>query len=201
MPSNPKIPKETILRHALEMLIQDGYASINIKSLAKRIGCSTQPISWHFGNMENFRNALTKYALDYANKQMLSASEGISAFSNVGTGYIDMAVDEPNLFRYLYMSGESGYHAGGFEILTTADANAAMIKQIAKQFGISADKVNDFFRNTIIYTHGLACFVVSGLINATKEELYAMVHQSANGFMLQAGFQQDKEDSNENEEN
>ncbi len=201
MPSNPKIPKETILRHALEMLIQDGYASINIKSLAKRIGCSTQPISWHFGNMENFRNALTKYALDYANKQMLSASEGISAFSNVGTGYIDMAVDEPNLFRYLYMSGESGYHAGGFEILTTADANAAMIKQIAKQFGISADKVNDFFRNTIIYTHGLACFVVSGLINATKEELYAMVHQGANGFMLQAGFQQDKEDSNENEEN
>lgn len=201
MPSNPKIPKETILRHALEMLIQDGYASINIKSLAKRIGCSTQPISWHFGNMENFRNALTKYALDYANKQMLSASEGISAFSNVGTGYIDMAVDEPNLFRYLYMSGESGYHAGGFEILTTADANAAMIKQIAKQFGISADKVNDFFRNTIIYTHGLACFVVSGLINATKEELYAMVRQGANGFMLQAGFQQDKEDSNENEEN
>ena len=201
MPSNPKIPKETILRHALEMLIQDGYASINIKSLAKRIGCSTQPISWHFGNMENFRNALTKYALDYANKQMLSASEGISAFSNVGTGYIDMAVDEPNLFRYLYMSGESGYHAGGFEILTTADANAAMIKQIAKQFGISADKVNDFFRNTIIYTHGLACFVVSGLINATKEELYAMVHQGANGFMLQAGFQQDKEDRNENEEN
>ena len=201
MPSNPKIPKETILRHALEMLIQDGYASINIKSLAKRIGCSTQPISWHFGNMENFRNALTKYALDYANKQMLSASEGISAFSNVGTGYIDMAVDEPNLFRYLYMSGESGYHAGGFEILTTADANAAMIKQIAKQFGISADKVNDFFRNTIIYTHGLACFVVSGLINATKEELYAMVHQGANGFMLQAGFQQDKEDRNENDEN
>ena len=75
MPSSPKIPKETILQHALEMLIQDGYASINIKALAARIGCSTQPISWHFGNMENFRNALTEYALVYANKKMLSASE------------------------------------------------------------------------------------------------------------------------------
>lgn len=198
MPSSPKIPKETILQHALEMLIQNGYASINIKALAKRIGCSTQPISWHFGNMENFRNALTEYALDYANEKMLSASEGMWAFSNVGIGYIDIAYDEPNLFRYLYMSGESGYHAGGFDIFTTADANSAMIEQIAKQLDISADKVNDFFRNTIIYTHGLACFVVSGLIKATKEELYAMVHQGANGFMLQAGFELNKEDDNEN---
>ena len=198
MPTSPKIPKETILQHALDMLIENGYASINIKTLAKRIGCSTQPISWHFGNMENFRNALTEYALDYANKKMLSASEGMSAFSNVGLGYIDIAFDEPNLFRYLYMSGESGYHAGGFDIFTTADANSAMIEQIAKQLGISADKVNDFFRNTIIYTHGLACFVVSGLIKATKEELYAMVNQGAYGFMLQAGFELDKEDDNEN---
>jgi len=198
MPSSPKIPKETILQHALEMLIQNGYASINIKALAKRIGCSTQPISWHFGNMENFRNALTEYALDYANEKMLSASEGMSAFSNVGIGYIDIAFDEPNLFRYLYMSGESGYHAGGFDIFTTVDSNFAMIEQIAKQLAISADKVNDFFRNTIIYTHGLACFVVSGLIKVTKEELYAMVNQGAYGFMLQAGFELDNEDDNEN---
>lgn len=196
MPSSPKIPKETILQHALEMLIQNGYASINIKALAKRIGCSTQPISWHFGNMENFRNALTEYALNYANERMLSASEGMSAFSNVGIGYIDIAFDEPNLFRYLYMSGESGYHAGGFDILTTADANSAMVEQIAKQLGISADKVNDFFRNTIIYTHGLACFVVSGLIKATKEELYAMVNQGAYGFMMQSGFDLNEEDNN-----
>ena len=175
MPTSPKIPKEIILQHALEMLIQEGYSSINIKTLAKRIGCSTQPISWHFGNMENFRNALTEYALNYANEKMISASEGMLAFSNVGIGYIDLAFDEPNLFRYLYMSGESGYYAGGFEILTTADTNSVMIEQIANQLGTSVDKVKEFFRNTIIYTHGLACFVVSGLIKSTKEELYAMV--------------------------
>ncbi len=196
MPSSPKIPKETILKHALEMLIQDGYSSINIKSLARRIGCSTQPVSWHFGNMENFRSALTEYALDYANAKMLSASEGMSAFSNAGIGYIDLAFDEPNLFRYLYMTGESGYHAGGFDILTTADANSVMVEQIAAQAGIPVEKVRNFFRDTIIYAHGLACFIVSGLINAGKEELYAMVNRGAYGFMLQAGFDLNKEDDN-----
>ena len=48
MPSSPKIPKELILEYALKMLIRDGYAALNIKALAKEIGCSTQPISWHF---------------------------------------------------------------------------------------------------------------------------------------------------------
>ena len=199
MPSSPKISKEKILQNALEMLIENGYSSINIKTLAKKIGCSTQPVSWHFGNMENFRNALARYALNYANKKMLSASEGIRAFANVGTGYFDIAFDEPNLFRYLYMSGESGYHAGGFEVFTTADANSAMIEQIAKQSGISADRVSVFYRNMIIYSHGLACFVVSGLINATKEELYEMVNQCASGFMLQAGLASEKECKNEND--
>lgn len=180
MPSSPKIPKETILKNALDMLIQDGYSSITIKSLAKRIGCSTQPISWHFGNMENFRSELTDYALHYANKKMLSASEGMSAFANVGKGYIDLAFDEPNLFRYLYMSGESGYHAGGFDILTTAEANSAIVVQIAKQLKLPVDKVNVFFRDTIIYTHGLACFIVSGLIKAAKDEVHAMVQDHMN---------------------
>lgn len=194
MPSSPKIPKETILKNALEMLIKDGYSSVNIKALAQRIGCSTQPISWHFGNMENFRNALTEYALNYANNKMLSASSGMSAFSNVGISYIDIAFDEPNLFRYLYMSGESGYHAGGFEMLTDADTNSEMLEQIANQLGTTTDKIREFFCNTIIYTHGLACFVVSGLIKSTKEEVYEMVKKGSDSFLFQAGFEFNEED-------
>lgn len=198
MPSSPKIPKETILKHALDMLIRDGYSALNIKAVAKEIGCSTQPISWHFGNMEGFRKALTEYALNYANQKMLSSAEGMTAFSNVGLRYVDLAFDEPNLFRYLYMSGDSGYHAGGFDMFTSVGENAVMVEQISKQLGIPMENVGAFFRNTMIYTHGLACFVVSGLIKATKEELYAMVNQGAYGFMLQAGFELDKENDNEN---
>lgn len=187
MPSSPRIPKETILKHALEMLIRDGYSALNIKAVAKEIGCSTQPISWHFGNMEGFRRALTEYALNYANQKMLSSAEGMSAFSNVGLGYVNLAFDEPNLFRYLYMSGDSGYHAGGFDMFTSVGENAVMVEQIAEQLGIPVESAAAFFRNTMIYTHGLACFIVSGLVKATKDEINEMVNSAANGFLLQAG--------------
>ena len=188
MPSKPKIPKETILQHALNMLIRDGYSALNIKSLAKEIGCSTQPISWHFGNMDGLRKELLEYALQYANSKMLSPTEGMTAFSNVGIGYINLAFDEPNLFRYLYMNNDSGYFAGGFDILVNGDENSEMVEQIANHLKIPKENVSVFFQNTMIYTHGLASFIASGLIKATKEEVIEMMNNTAQSFLLQAGF-------------
>lgn len=199
MPSRPKIPKELILEHALKMLIRDGYPALNIKALAKEIGCSTQPISWHLGNMDNFRNELTKYALEYANKKMLSSlSCGIQAFAGVGTAYVSLAFDEPNLFKYLYMSGDSGFEAGGFDVLVNADTNAVMVGQIANHLKLPRENVKKFFQNTMVYTHGLACFVASGVITSSKQEVIQMVDQAALAFLSQAGAKMDTEENDEN---
>lgn len=198
MSSSPKIPKELMLECALKILIRDGYAALNIKAVAKEIGCSTQPISWHFGNMDGFRNELTKYALAYANKKMLSnASNGMEFFSNIGTAYISLAFDEPNLFKYLYMTGESGYQAGGFDVLVNTGENAIMADQIADYLKIPRESVSRFIRNTMIYTHGLACFVASGVITSSKKEVIEMVNQAAHNFSLNTGTKIDKESDNE----
>lgn len=45
MPPKTQIPKEMILKTGLDLVIREGYEVINIKRLAKEIGCSTQPIS------------------------------------------------------------------------------------------------------------------------------------------------------------
>lgn len=64
-----QVSKDVILQAALEMLIRDGYSAINIKTLSKEIGCSTQPLVWHFENMDGLRKALANYALMYANEK------------------------------------------------------------------------------------------------------------------------------------
>ena len=58
-----QITKDIILETALQMLIRDGYASITVKTLAAEIGCSTQPIVWHFENMQGFRKAFLEYCI------------------------------------------------------------------------------------------------------------------------------------------
>lgn len=186
MPSSPRIPKEIILEYALKMLIREGYAAINIKALAKEIGCSTQPISWHFGNMDGLRKELAEYAMAYAERKMRSDADGMEAFAHMGIAYLDMAFDEPNLFQYLNMSNDSGYFMSGFDAFIADDKSSAMAEQIAGQLKTSGDKVGVFYENMIIYTHGLASLIASGLVKATKEETREMMKQAAEGFLLQA---------------
>ena len=92
------ISKEVILEAALKMLIRDGYASVNVKTLAAEIGCSTQPIVWHFENMEGLRRALSGYAMAYAAKKAASSYENnLENFEFLGRAYVKMALKEPNL--------------------------------------------------------------------------------------------------------
>lgn len=182
-----QISKEMILQAALEILIRKGYSAINIKTLSKEIGCSTQPLVWHFENMEGLRKALAEYALNYANEKMRSCMQnGMEAFVDFGIAYINLAFDEPNLFKYLYMSGESGFQAGGFDVLVNADENAIIAGQIAGYLKISKEDASHFLQNIMIYTHGLASFIASGIITSSKEEVKTMVKQTANAFLSQA---------------
>ncbi len=64
-----RITKEHILQAAMQILLREGYASINIKTLAAEIGCSTQPIVWHFENMAGFQKAFLEYCIAYTKEQ------------------------------------------------------------------------------------------------------------------------------------
>ena len=75
MARKTQISKAVILETALQMLIRDGYSAVNIKTLSKEIGCSTQPLVWHFDNMEGLRKALAEYAIAFANKKLKPLSE------------------------------------------------------------------------------------------------------------------------------
>lgn len=193
MPSSPKIPRETILQHALQMLIREGNSAINIKALAKEIGCSTQPISWHFGNMAGLRKALADYALVYANKKMRpSAKNAITAFEQVGKAYIGIALNEPNLFQFLFLNGSSYYPNGGAKMLTEEKDNAKLIKLVAKEFKITEHNAGQYLQDTLIYTHGIATFIASGMMRLTEQEIMALINRVGDNFLMQAGVPWEK---------
>ena len=105
MARKTQISREIILSTAFQMLIRDGYGSINITSLAREIGCSTQPIAWHFGNMDGLRDALLRHSLEYIrNHFALSEGSTTSMLLEIQRRYTDLAFNSPNLYKYLYMT-------------------------------------------------------------------------------------------------
>ena len=178
------ISREVILEAALKMLIRDGYASVNVKTLAAEIGCSTQPIVWHFENMEGLRLALSEYAMEYAAKKAASNYENkLERFEFLGRSYVKMALKEPNLFKFLYL-GESPM-GKPYNLKDVGRAkNKAMITMIAEQTGLNEEQVIRFVRNTIIYSHGIATMIATGVLKGTEKEMMEMINNAADAFII-----------------
>ena len=186
------ITKEVILEAALKMLIRDGYESVNVKTLASEIGCSTQPIVWHFENMEGLRLALAEYAMAYAAKKASSSYENkLESFEFLGRSYVKMALKEPNLFKFLYL-GESP-RGKPYNLKDIGKAkNKEMISMIAVQTGLNEDQVIRFVRNTIIYSHGIATMLATGVLKGTEKEMMQMINNAADAFILSEGVDPEK---------
>lgn len=180
MPRSVQITKEKILAAAIDILIRDGYYAVNIKSIAKELKCSTQPIAWQYGNMDNMREALTQEAVIYANQRMMPTSTNcIEAFWQIGYAYINLAFDTPNLFRFVYMGESKNYCRGGFNSILTDKGNAALIDKLYQYLNISREQADMLFQRMLVYTHGIVSLVVAGVLNCTKEQVYSIVKDFA----------------------
>lgn len=180
MPRSVQITKEKILAAAIDILIRDGYYAVNIKSIAKELKCSTQPIAWQYGNMDNMREALTQEAVIYANQKMMPTSTNcIEAFWQIGYAYINLAFDTPNLFSFVYMGESKNYCRGGFNSILTDKGNAALIDKLYQYLNISREQADMLFQRMLVYTHGIVSLVVAGVLNCTKEQVYSIVKDFA----------------------
>lgn len=189
MPPKTQIPKEKILDTALQLVIREGYEVINIKRLAKELGCSTQPISWSFGNMEAFRGELFRYALNYMNSKMRpNGTNPVAALFSVGETYVNMAFDEPNLIRYLRKDSKGLVNLGGIGAVFDEEKNKSLREALSRVVGISDEKVREFMDTVVIYTQGLVTFIIDGTITVSREEAMRMLEGVGVMHLVYAGI-------------
>lgn len=177
------ISKEMILEAALKMLIRDGYQAINIKTLAAELGCSTQPIAWHFENMDEMRRELAVYAEKYAESRITKENENAAGiFENMGRAYISMAINEPNLFKYLYLGERPISKPFTADSIAKSANSKELIVGIAFQTGLSEEQAASCIRNIVIYSHGLATMIATGVLKLDENEAMAMISEAAGKF-------------------
>ena len=187
------ISRDMILEAALKILIRDGYAAVNIKTIASEIGCSTQPVVWHFENMDGLRQALSEYAGEYAAKKtFLDSRNMVESFEFMGRAYVKMALKEPNLFKYLYLGESPMGRPYDLKGIARDKKNKEMISRIAEQTGLNEEQVIRFVRNTLIYSHGVATMVATGVFKGTEKEMMAMINDAADAFILKEGIDPEK---------
>ena len=172
MPTNPRIPREMILQTAMDLLLNEGYRALNIKSISKALGCSTQPVSWHFGSMDGLRQQLAVYAQTYA-EEFLRIQEPKDLFEmlELGRKHLQLSAEQPKLYSYLFRDRCGGYGSNRIQSLTE---NAKALLRVGEQ-----PQVLDL----AVYLQGVAFCVAEGSLRLTEEELENCLQRGCEAFL------------------
>ena len=169
MPAARRISRDEIIDAAVEVLRDGGFSTVNARSVAKKLGCSTQPIYLSFKSMDELKTALTERAIAQHTQRVresLRAHAGNdSRYSSYGMGFVQFAAEEKHLFRWLYLDGEQ---LGPYQSDVLLQEVVAVI---VDEFGYSEDVARRFHQDMIYFSYGLAILANTNHLHLTQTEL------------------------------
>jgi AcrR family transcriptional regulator len=162
MPAKIKVTQEMIVDSVLS-LIREGTQNLTARTVAARLGCSTQPIFSNFNGMEELKKAALDraYAIYYERiLHAMDAEKRYPPFKASGMAYIAFAVEEPRLFRFLFMRDRSD------ELIAdeSLDEAQTIISVIMEATGLSRDRAARLHRDLWIFVHGVAVMYATGFL-------------------------------------
>lgn len=182
MPPKVKITKEDIINAAISIVRKDGDGTLNARTVAAYLNCSTQPVFSNFATMEELRFAVVEGADNLCRQYRLREVEGglYPAYKANGMAYIRFAKEEKELFKLLYMRDRSGEDSS---IEFGIDAQMETIVQ--SNTGLSKADATLFHLEMWAYVHGIATMFATGFLDLEWELVSKMLTDTYQGLRKQ----------------
>lgn len=157
MPPKTKIAKEMILNTVLELTRKTGFATVNARSIASKLQCSTRPIFTCYKNMNELKSEFLAFAYQYYEQYVTDYqnSENTRPYLLLPLSYIQFAEEEPNLFKLLFINDMDLEMKEAKDFYNETD-NENRAREFSKQVGIGFEQAKVIFLDFFLYTHGIA---------------------------------------------
>ena len=182
-----------IVSAAIEVVRQRGYENINARTVSEQLRCSTQPVMYHFSTIDNLKRAAYRYADQLHTKYLMSTQPGQDPILRIGLNYIRFAVEEPQLFRFLF---QSGYAEEG-SLLEMIDSEELLPVRAAMQegSGLSLEQTNEIFVTVALFAHGYASIIANNHLAFDEKLIAEHLERAWNGAVLAAVKEEDHEEA------
>ncbi len=189
MPPKTRITKEMVVNAAVEVARKKGYGQVNARTVAEELHCSTQPVMYHFATIDSLKQAAYREADRMHTEYLMNAPPGQEPIPAIGLNYIRFAVEEPQLFRFLF---ESGY-AKGNNLLEMLDSEelAPVLAAMREELGTDLKKTKDVFLTVALFAHGYASIIAHNGLEYDEALIAEHLENAWNGAVLAA----EKEDN------
>ena len=185
MAPKSKVTREMIVDAAVGIVRESGYEAINARAVAGKLGCSTQPVMYHFATMEDLKMEAYSQVDRFHTEYLMTFSAERDPLLEIGLNYIRFAIDEPNLFRFLFQSG----YARENNLLEMIDSEELIPVLSAMQEGIGTEmgKTKEIFLVIAMFAHGYASIIANNSLEYDEELAAQHLEKVFNGAVLAAG--------------
>lgn len=171
MPPKQRITREMILEKSFAMFCKQGMETVNARSVAKTLNCSTQPIFSYFSGMDDLKSAIDQKAHELYETSVLGEIEKTPGALGCMRAYLLFAREQPRLFAHLFLRlGEAGESPKMDEAL-----RARMVRDESEQTGLNEEQTKAYLAKLWVFTHGMAATLAMGLEDITPEKACEMV--------------------------
>jgi AcrR family transcriptional regulator len=166
MPPKVTFSQESVVSTGLEIVREGGFSLLSARTIADRLKSSTGPVYTSFASMEELKTAIVVKAEGLLNGYALRPYTK-SVFLNMGTGIALFALENPVLFRSMFMDIAVAAHM--FENLR--ETVAGHLDEDALASRLTPAERLDVLHKLSIFVYGYASMICVGIIKVDKNAI------------------------------
>ena len=168
-----KVTKQMVADAAFEVIRENGHEALNAKSIANRLGCSTQPVLYSFHTVDEIRQAAYGIADAYHTAFIMPKGTEENPMLAMGLNYVRFGHDERNLFRFLFQTNQFGGKDVG--ALMADPGLSGILEIMAAGLHVDQDQARDMFLTFFCVAHGLASLLANNSMEYDEAQSRAML--------------------------
>lgn len=180
MPPKITISKEMIIEAGYSIADEEGIGQLNCRAIAKRLGCSTQPVFSRFPNMDELKEEIFDYACEILEKSIadkLENSKEALLLEISVTALADLAREHKNLYKLIYLS-DFRSEKTFLEEREKYQTNQLIIKELTTRYQIDAKRVEAIFERISLLVHGICTVIATTTMDYSNEQVIKIVNDT-----------------------
>ena len=170
MPPKARITAEMIIEAAFAIVRESGAENLNARTIAQKLGCSTQPVLYQFATVEDVHRAAYAYTDQYQTQYILQGlEESPMPLLTLGQNYIRFAATEQHLFRFLFQS--AGLGSANLLSLMDDPNLAPMMELIQQASETTPEAAKRIFTQLFLTIHGYASLLANNPMPYNENEV------------------------------
>ena len=172
MPPKVKFTSDEIIEAAVKITRTKGIDAVTAREVGATLGVSSRPLFTYFDTVEELKREVYLYAKNLYKEYVENGLKAEIPFLGVGQQYLRFAKEEPNLYKYLFLTPPDGVRGGVMEGLKLSQDLAR--ESLMRIYNMDADTADKYFRDLWLVAYGFTTMIAIGECPYNDEQISAI---------------------------